>query len=164
MQRSMLPKILFGLIAGLTATIVLSVLIYLKASTGLLPQLNTIALLVNLGNQYLFLPSTPATGWTLHFLIGTVLWGILFALVTDHIPPANQTVKGIGFGVVAWLLMMLVVMPLAGAGWFGQQLGIDVAIVTLVLHIIFGAVLGYVYGIFSGQNRTRALATRPGTP
>jgi len=38
------------------------------------------------------------------------------------------------------------VMPMAGAGFFGMQMGLMAPIMTLVLHLIFGAVLGLVHG------------------
>jgi hypothetical protein len=43
--------------------------------------------------------------------------------------------------------MMIVMMPMAGAGFFGQVLGIAAPVMTLMLHLVFGAVLGAVYGI-----------------
>jgi hypothetical protein len=45
--------------------------------------------------------------------------------------------------------MMVVVIPMAGAGLFsmnlGANLGIMAPIMTFVLHLVFGAVLGAVY-------------------
>ena len=37
-------------------------------------------------------------------------------------------------------------MPMAGAGFFGSQLGMMAPLATLVMHWIYGAVLGGVYG------------------
>lgn len=36
-------------------------------------------------------------------------------------------------------------MPMAGKGLFGMHIGIMAPTMTLVLHLIFGAVLGWVY-------------------
>lgn len=134
-----------GLVAGLIATVVLSALMIIKAAAGMLPAVNAIAMLSQLGNAYAGLPQTPVTGWVLHFLIGTVLWGLLFVWTLHAIPGGGTTVKGMVFGVVAWLLMMVIPMPLAGAGLFAMNIGIAAPVATLVLHLIFGAVLGYVY-------------------
>ena len=41
--------------------------------------------------------------------------------------------------------MMVMVMPMAGAGLFGMAFGVMAPMMTLVLHIVFGAVLGAVY-------------------
>ena len=63
-----------------------------------------------------------------------------------QLPGRAYWLKGVIFGVGAWLLMMIAVMPMAGAGLFGANLGMMAPVMTLVLHIIFGAVLGGVYG------------------
>lgn len=55
---------------------------------------------------------------------------------------ARRYLKGMNFGVGAWLTMMIAVVPMAGAGFFGISFGV----MTLVPHIIFGLVLGSVYG------------------
>ena len=36
-------------------------------------------------------------------------------------------------------------MPMAGVGFFGSHLGIMAPVMTLMLHIVFGFVLGTVY-------------------
>jgi hypothetical protein len=43
--------------------------------------------------------------------------------------------------------MMIVMMPMAGAGFFGSHLGMMAPVMTLVLHVIYGFVLGAVYGL-----------------
>ena len=42
--------------------------------------------------------------------------------------------------------MMVVLMPMAGKGFFGLGIGWMAPVMTLMLHLIFGAVLGWVYG------------------
>jgi hypothetical protein len=81
----------------------------------------------------------------MHFFIGTIIWGILFALVEPGLP-GGYWLRGVLFSIGAWLLMMLIPMPMAGAGLFGLNLGIGAPIATLILHIIFEAVLGAGYG------------------
>jgi hypothetical protein len=63
--------------------------------------------------------------------------------------------KGINFGIAAWVMMMLVIMPMAGVGLFGLKMGMMAPVMTLMLHVIFGAVLGSVYAKL-GCNGTRA--------
>jgi len=132
-------KIGNGILAGLVATIALSVLMVLKSMMGLMPQRDVISMLGGM------MGAGAAMGWVAHFVIGTIVWGGAFALLYDHIPGGGAVIRGIVFGVAAWLLMMIVVMPMAGAGVFGMSLGIMAPIMTLVLHIIFGAVMGLVY-------------------
>ncbi len=83
----------------------------------------------------------------MHVLIGTMLWGTLFAWLHPNLPGGSHWLKGVWFGVGAWLLMMIFVMPMAGAGFFGMNLGMTAPVMTLMLHIVFGMVLGGVYGV-----------------
>ncbi len=129
-----------GVIAGFAATVVLSALLLIKGAMGLMPDLNTIAMLAKMTGGGM------AVGWLAHFVIGTVLWGGLFVAMVGLLPGGSYVGKGLVFGIGAWLAMMILVMPMAGAGLFGLSLGIMAPIMTLVLHLIYGAVLGWVYG------------------
>lgn len=132
-------NLLKGMAAGFVATVVLSALMVMKSMMGLMPQLNVIAMLSKM------MGGPAVAGWIAHFVIGTVVWGGLFAWLNPQLPGQAQWLKGVIFAVGAWLLMMIAVMPMAGAGLFGAHLGIMAPVMTLVLHIIFGAVLGGVY-------------------
>lgn len=134
-----------GLLAGLAATIVLSVLMLIKSAIGLLPAVDAIEMLTRLGAEHLGLPSSPAVGWIAHLLIGVVLWGLVFAGTYETWPSAPP-IRGAVFSIMVWLLMMSMFMPMAGAGFFGTNIGLSAAIATLVLHLIFGLVLGSVFG------------------
>ena len=129
-----------GIISGFVATIVLSLLMVAKAKMGLMPELNAIKMLAGMMNTPLIM------GWVAHFMIGTIIWGILFALLVDKLPGGIMS-SAIIFSIIAWIMMMIGPMPMAGAGLFGMQLGIGMmaAVATLVLHLIWGIVLGLVY-------------------
>lgn len=134
-----------GIIAGFIATIALSILMGLKSMMGLMPNMNAIKMLTHMAHQFIGTPMTPLVGWLLHFMIGTLAWGILFALLIKVIPGNSLVIKGLVFATAAWLLMMIMVMPMAGAGFFGLHMGIGAPIATLILHWIYGGVLGYTY-------------------
>ncbi len=142
----MANRIVKGLLAGFIATIALSVLMVMKAKMGMMPQMNAIKMLTGMAHGIMGTPLTPVVGWVLHFIIGSVLWGIAYTLLFERIPTQSPIAKGMLFGTAAWILMMIVVMPLAGAGLFGLKLGIGAPIATLILHWVYGAVLGAVYG------------------
>jgi hypothetical protein len=127
------------MVAGFVATAVLSVLMVMKSVMGVMPELDVIAMLAKM------MGSSPAMGWVSHFVIGTVVWGGLFVWLAPYLPGGSYWLKGVVFGVGAWLMMMVAVMPMAGAGLFGMNFGMMAPVMTLVLHIIFGAVLGGVY-------------------
>ncbi len=132
-------KIVAGAIAGFAATVVLSVMMVAKGMMGIMPELDVISMLSAM------MGAPAVMGWMGHFMIGTLAWGIGFALLFDMIPGSSAVAKGVVFGIAAWLGMMVMVMPMAGAGLFGMAMGIMAPMMTLVLHVIFGAVLGAVY-------------------
>lgn len=140
-----------GVVAGFVATVALSVVMILKQMLGFLPELDLIRLLTVAAG----VPDAMWIGWTLHFLIGTLAWGILFVYLRPLMPGTSRTVQAVWFGALAWLLMMIVFMPAAEAGLFGQRLdGVTVAAATLVLHLVYGLVLGVV---FAAMTRSEAL-------
>jgi uncharacterized membrane protein YagU involved in acid resistance len=134
-----------GIGAGFVATIVLSIFMVVKQMMGLMPQLNPVEM-----NTQMMGAQTPLVGWIVHFLIGTFLWGILYALIAPRLPGAHWF-RGILFATGAWLLMMITLMPMAGAGLFGLKMGLMAPIATLILHWIYGAVLGGLYGTWSSR-------------
>ncbi len=145
-----MANIVHGLIAGFVATVVLSAMMLIKGTVGALPELDPIKMIAGM------IGASAAVGWIGHFMIGTVAWGGGFAVLNAVIPGNSQIIKGILFGVAAWLGMMIVMMPIAGAGLFGFGLGIGAmaAVMALVLHIVFGAVLGVVYAAFPTPHTT----------
>lgn len=128
-----------GLVAGFSATAVLSAMMVGKSMMGVMPELDVIHMLSGM------MGVSPILGWLLHFMIGTVAWGVGFAILYSVIPGSGAVKKGILFGIAAWAGMMILVMPMAGAGLFGMAMGIMAPMMTLALHIVFGAVLGAVY-------------------
>jgi hypothetical protein len=82
-----------------------------------------------------------------HVIVGVVVWGLLFAGFDAVATRPGPLLKGMIFGVFTWLMMMLLVMPLAGAGVFGGKLDIATRLGLLVLHLVYGAVLGATYGL-----------------
>lgn len=137
-----------GIIAGFVATAVLSIIMIIKAAAGLLPELDIIQMLSGM------LGGAPVMGWVAHFSIGALLWGTVFAVLNDSIPGNSQITKGLALSIVAWLLMMVIVMPIAGAGVFGLNIGIMAPVMTLVLHLVYGAVLGWVYAMLTTRQQT----------
>ena len=134
-----IPK---GMLAGLVATIVLSALMVSKSMMGLMPQLAIARMIAGMMGS----PDTPLIGWIVHFAIGIVVYGIAIAVLDSKLPGTSHVGHGVMLGVIGWLIMMVVLMPMAGAGLFGMNMGIMAPVMTLVLHLIFGAVLGWMYG------------------
>lgn len=137
-----MSNLMKGMIAGLAATVVLSALMLMKTMMGLMPELDIAHMIAGMMGA----PGMPLIGWLVHFMIGVVVYGAAIALLDGRLPGGNRVVHGILLGVVGWLGMMVMLMPMAGAGLFGMNMGLMAPIMTLMLHLIFGAVLGWTYG------------------
>ena len=130
-----------GMIAGFVATLAVGALLLLNSTLDWWPQLDIIRLLSTLGSI------SPAAAWMDHFIVGTVVWGLLFAIFDAVGLNHPHWLRGAVFGVFAWLLMMVLFMPAAGAGLFGTKIGLEAPLVMLIMHLIYGVVLGATYGL-----------------
>ncbi len=144
-----------GMIAGFVATLILSGLMLLNSTMDLMPQINIVRMLANLATL-----STTAA-WMDHFIVGVVIWGLLFAVYDGVATRPAHWLKGIIVGVFAWLMMMVAFMPLAGAGFFGAKIGITALVGLLILHLVYGVVLGATYGFLGVWAPVKAAVNLP---
>lgn len=136
-----------GWAAGFVATVVLSILMAMKSMMGLMPGLDMGKMLGDM------MAAGATAGWIVHFVIGTFVWGMVFVLIEPYLPGGALWAKGVVFGLLAWLLMMAMIMPVAGQGLFALELGMAAPAMTAMLHAIFGAVLGETYALLSPWRR-----------
>ena len=82
------------------------------------------------------------------FLIGGLVWAMLYGLVFEPRLRGPGWQRGMIFSLLPWLFSLLVFMPLVGGGIFGVGLGAGPLpiIGNLILHLIYGAMLGVIYG------------------
>ena len=130
-----------GMTAGLIATLILTAVMSVKSSYGLWPEVNFIQLLINLGSI------SAVQAWMDHFIIGVVVWGLVYSATDALWEQSPHWLKGLVVGFGGWLLMMVAFMPLAKAGFFGTKLGPPGAVVPLGYHLFYGLVLGITYGL-----------------
>jgi hypothetical protein len=145
-SAQLMSDVIKGTIAGGVATAALSVVMLLIGVTGYEPQLELTRVLLTLLDEP---PSQYALGWTLHFIIGSVVLGGLFAYIEPRLGADTHTKSGVLFSIIAWLVVMLVFLPAAGAGYFGFQLSLFAPLVMLGLQVFYGGVLGWTYGKLS---------------
>jgi len=88
---------------------------------------------------------TQALGLLFHFFVGTLLWGAAFGFAHDYFWGPSW-VRGMMFAAGAALAVILIVMPLSGAGALGLQHGVSVPLVISAIHLLYGAMLGAIYG------------------
>jgi hypothetical protein len=134
-----------GLTAGFAASAALAIAITLKTRAGFAPEFNPVADIAMLADKATGLRLPPDLGWVGHFLIGTVGWGLIYALLQPALP-GGPLRKGLLFGLAVWLATMLVFMPFTGPGI--SNLTAD--LLALAFSLLFGGVLGAVYANVSG--------------
>ncbi|MDN3523615.1 DUF6789 family protein [Halomonas ramblicola] len=135
-----------GMLAGFVATLVISMILILRLSAGIMPWYNPIEIMNLAAQDLLGTPDARLLGWAIHFVVGTLVWGLLFALLVDHLPGSSDMRRGLLFGLVAWLVVMVTVFPMAGSGMFGMGFGLVAPLSTLLAHVVFGLVIGAMYG------------------
>lgn len=97
---------------------------------------------------------TERAGEGLALAIGlNLVVGLVFALIYGAIEPSlpgqHGWEKGMVFSLFPWLLSIIAFFPVMDGGLLGRSLGAGPlpVIGNLILHLIYGAVLGWVYAI-----------------
>ena len=133
-----LGKVVVGGVLGtLTMT---AVGVYIAPMMGMPPMNPADMLAMKMGGSLIL-------GWMGHMMIGIVL-ALIFAKFALGRLPGPALVQGALFSVVPWLMAQLVVMPMMGMGLFSGSM--QLALGSLVGHLMYGAVMGAVVGTRSG--------------
>ena len=128
---------------GVLATVVMSIPMLIATATGVAPMPEPIpkALVGLVFGDALPLPAHMALAAVSHLTYGGI-WALILAAVTRPV----TIWKGLGLGIFLWLLMQVIVLPLIGWGAFGTAVTPAIAVGTLVLHLIYGVVVGWTIG------------------
>lgn len=127
-----------GMFAGLVAAIVTAAAMQVASQAAIFQPLDFITLLGN------FTGTGPAGGFILHCLIGT-LWGAAFAHLDPDLPGDNLRQRGVIFSLGISALMLVILLPIMGAGLLGLRLGAMMPLYVLAAHMGFGAIMGGFY-------------------
>ncbi len=129
---------------GVVATLAMSVLMILGVFTGIAPMPRPIpeaivgGVVSNVLGGGVPKPLIMILAVASHFGYGG-FWGAVLAILTRPV----TIWKGIGLGIFLWFIMQIVVLPLLGWGFFGVAITPLIAVATLILHLIYGATLGW---------------------
>ena len=134
-----------GVWAGFVATIYLSLFMIAKARVGLTPALDPLRDIAALADKFASVKLSSRACWIGHFIMGSLVWGVAYAVFQPVLPGGEPWVKGLVFGALAWLVSMALFMPMAEEGFFGKKIGVPGVVVSLLLHLVFGFVVGNVY-------------------
>ncbi|HKA43607.1 MAG TPA: DUF6789 family protein [Burkholderiales bacterium] len=130
-----------GLISAIFATLAAGSMMLMNNALHRVPELHLARTLA----AVLGYPDRLMVGWIAFLVLGILVFGVLFAVLAPKLPVRSYLVKGLIFGVMSWLLMMVVIMPLAGAGFFGVTRGHILALAALVLNLVYWIVLSLIY-------------------
>ncbi len=129
-----------GLIFGIIGTFFMTLIMLIGMTTGISPIPEPIP--VAIAETILGTAAQPALmifGMVAHFAYGAVAGYILFAIAKDTKP----ILQGLGWGLLLWLIMHLLFLPFIGWGFFAGAVNVKVIPATLILHLIYGGILGY---------------------
>ena len=123
-----------GMIAGFIATSVVSAgILLLKSRLISCRDLNIMSLLGRIAG------STAFRAWTDHFIVGTLIWGLLFGGLRCRCARTCLLAEGRCFRRFAWLLHDDCVHAVRRAGFFGVKIGSKRRRSTLIYHVIYGS-------------------------
>lgn len=99
-------------------------------------------------NQLIDVAAPNLYAATAVFFLGGMVWALLYAFLFDRSLTGSPWQRGAKFALVPWLFSLLIFMPLVGGGLLGLALGAGPLplVGNLILHGIYGAVLGAVWG------------------
>ena len=139
-----------AIVAGLAGTLAMTMVMLMAPLMGM-PPMPVGKMLAD------FMGMPEALGWIAHFMIGTVLALIYVSVFASRLP-GSGVVRGALYGLLPWLLSQVMVNPMMGAGIFASNTPAPVMMVigSLMGHMIYGAVVGGVYGTKSAQVETAA--------
>lgn len=125
---------------GVVATIAMSVLMLLAVVSEMSPMPQPIpkAVVAQLFGSGIPKPMLMALAVGLH--LG---YGGLFGAILARVARPVTIGKGLALGVGLWVLMQVTFLPFLGWGLFGTAITPKIAVATLVLHLVYGGVLGW---------------------
>ncbi len=97
-----------------------------------------------------------ALGWIAHFMIGTIL-ALIYAVVAPRLVGA-PALRGALYGIAPFLVAQIVVMPMMGMPLFAGSA--VMAMGSLIGHLVYGAVVGAVYGPVPADSGANAQTAR----
>lgn len=125
---------------GVVATVAMSILMLVALASGKSPMPQPVpkAIVVQFFGSGIPKPIVMALAIGLH--LG---YGGLFGAVLIRVAEPVTIQKGLALGIALWVLMQVTFLPFLGWGLFGTAITPKIAVATLVLHLVYGGVLGW---------------------
>ena len=137
----MKPNIWRAILGGFVGTVAITMMMYW---IGPMMGMMKMDIAASLGSM---LGGSWALGMMMHFINGTIIFPLIYAYLLFRILPGGATLKGVEWGLILWFLAQVIVMPMMGGGFFSANMGgMMAAVGSLVGHVIYGALLGWIGG------------------
>jgi hypothetical protein len=97
------------------------------------------------------------TGWIVFGIVLAFIGGLVFSLLDAHLDKpegAEEFVRGGLFGLGAFLLVGILVMPMSGADAFAMRYGVGGPIYLAIAFLVYGVVMGGIYGLMRPEPAT----------
>jgi hypothetical protein len=148
-----LRNFLFSLLAGFGATTVHIALMAIKHRAGILPTFEPYDDLQRLLSSLTNLSFDSPLSWLLPYVNGALILGFVFGKLFAYLPGRTPIAKAAAFGLVAWLIMGLGLLPLAGRGIFARELGLGVlpALLMLAMLMTYAIVMSLLYASLTAR-------------
>ncbi len=134
-------KITQSLVAGIAATVVMTIVMMIAPMMGM-AEMNPPAMVSGMMGMPI------AVGWIMHFMIGIVFATSYVYFFQFKLPIGKKVLKGIVFGIIIAILAkigMTIMGAMAGGGTPESEGAMVPMIMALVLgHVIFGIVVALV--------------------
>ena len=134
-MRSRISAVFVG---GIIATAVMTIFMLLAPAMGM-PKMPIGNMLAN------FMGIPVVLGWIMHFIIGIVLAGGYVYWAASFLP-GSAWLRGAIYSLIPFLMAQIIVVPMMGGGVFSSNTPSPFLMVmgSLVVHLVYGAVLGLV--------------------
>ncbi|HHI70208.1 MAG TPA: hypothetical protein ENJ91_04345 [Rhodobacteraceae bacterium] len=132
----MTPSISRAIIGGLIGTIIMTLMMMYLAPMMTGHSMDIAAMLGGMMGGWM-------VGMVVHVILGVIVFPIIYVLFFYHVIGGTCVVRGMAYGIVLWLIAVVVVMPLAGAGVLMSNVGgMKAVIAALIGHLVYGGIVG----------------------
>ncbi len=133
--------IIRAVLGGIVGTVVMTLMLYFAAPLMLGKPMDIAQLLADVVGVPWVL------GMLAHLGSGVVAFPLAYVLLIGYLP-GPPAVRGILWGLMLWVVAMVVVMPILGQGFcMSEGPGLKGMMASLMAHIVYGALLGAITGL-----------------
>lgn len=148
----MKPNLMKSILGGLAGTVAMTLMMRFVAPMMLGHPMDIAGMLAGM------MGGVWAVGMAAHLMNGVVIFPLVYAFVAFRYLPGPPVLRGVLWGAVLWLAAEVMVMPMAGAGFFSSEIGgAKAAMAALMGHLVYGALLGYIAGTAVQETPQRAV-------